>query len=267
MSIEEDILIQNFLKNTLSEKERREVLSKIAVDSSFREKVNFEKQLLFNLNNSEWSLSNAYELPEVKEYEELLKSSTTQELKSTLSNVNTEYQNRQKKKMKSWWLYSGAAMILTLIGLSTFLLYNSPSNKELYTNYINLSDLPSLVDRGTNNQTKLLVNAQKLFEAKQYKNALQILTNDLDSIQQNKAIVYLYTGISQMELNQFTDAEKTFDKLINSKLIDAPKGTWYKALLYIKLDKVSKAKELLFQISQNPSTYKSKEASELLDTL
>ncbi|MDH7445725.1 tetratricopeptide repeat protein [Aquimarina sp. 2201CG14-23] len=266
MNIEEDILIQNFLNGKLSEQERNEVLSKIEENPDFKEKVNFEKQLHLNLNHTDWSIGSNHSLPEVKEYEELLKDATTQELKNTLKTVNSDYQKKQIKQPRSWLLYSGIAAILLLIGVTIFSTSNNLSSEELYASYINHSELPSLIDRGSTDQT-VLINAQKLFEAKQYDQALDILTNDIDSVQQNKAIVYLYTGISQMELNQFDQAENTFNKLINSKFIDAPKGIWFKALLLLKQNKIKDAKDLLMQIAKSPSNYKSKEASELLEQL
>ncbi|WP_405206779.1 hypothetical protein [Aquimarina sp. LLG6339-5] len=265
MSIEEDILIQKFLKDRLSEKERNEVLLKMETDSDFREKVNFEKQLLLNLNENKWSISTNHELPEVKEYEALLKSESTEELKNTLDKVNTEYQNIQKKKPRLWFLYSGAAIILLLIGITIFSPFKD-SPQELYVSYLDVSELPSLVDRGSSEQ-KSLIQAQKLFEAKEYSQSLDILEKELSTMQKNKATIYLYTGISQMELGQFTKAEISFNALIESKLIDAPKGTWFKALLFVKQNDIEKAKELLSEIAQSSNNYKSKEASELLDQL
>ncbi|MBW1298736.1 hypothetical protein [Aquimarina litoralis] len=266
MSIEDDILIQNFLKNTLSEEERQKILSKMEIDESFREKINFEKQLFLNLNDSEWSTSNAHELPEVKEYEDLIKSNTTQELKDTITKVNIEYQDIQKKRSKSSWIYAIAATIAILIGTYIFSLYNTTSYQELYANYLSISDLPSLVDRGKTNKQPL-IEAQKLFENKKYKETLEILTKEINTIEKDKATVYLYISISQMELNQFEDAEKTFDLLINSKLLDAPKGTWYKALLFIKQNRIEKAKELLNEIAKSSTNYKSQEALQLLEEL
>ncbi|MHA7059173.1 tetratricopeptide repeat protein [Aquimarina sp. M1] len=265
MSIEEDILIQNFLKDTLSEKERSEVLLQMENDNDFREKVNFEKQLLLNLNESKWSISTNHELQEVKEYEALLRSESTKVLTDTISAVNNEYQLKQNRGSRSWLLYIGIAVILVLIGFTIF----SPSkatSEELYVSYLDASELPSLVDRG-NGEQKSLIKAQRLFESKQYNKALEILTADLDNMQKNKATIYLYTGISQMELNQFDNAEKTFDTLINSNLIDAPKGIWYKALLLLKQNNIEKAKEILSEIGKYPNHYKSKEASELLEQL
>lgn len=266
MSIQEDILIQNFLKNTLSEKEKAQILSKMKVDKSFREKVNFEKQLFLNLNDSEWNTSNAYELPEVKEYEELIKDDTTKKLKQTLAKVNIEYQDKQKKKTKFRWLYAVAAIITILIGTYMLSIYNTASHQELYANYVNISDLPSLVHRGKNNKESL-IKAQQLFEDKKYDETLEILTEEINTVEENKATVYLYVGISQMELNQFDNAEKTFDRLINSKLLDSPKGTWYKALLFIKQNRKEKAKEILNDIVKSSTNYKSQEASQLLKKL
>ena len=267
MSIEEDILIQDFLNNKLSEIERNEVLSKMEVDPNFKEKIDFEKQLRLNLNNNEWSLSKNRNHSEVKEYVNLLKDESTVALKDTLHNVNAEYQKTQNKNSKPWLLYASIAVILILIGVFVLSPNKTIPANELYVNYLELSDLPSLVDRGKTDQI-LSTEAQKLFEVKEYDKALDILLNNgFEDVQKNKATIYLYMGISQMELNQFSEAEKTFDKLIHSKLIDAPKGTWYKALLYIKQNKIVKAKALLSEIAKNPNNYKSKEASELLNQL
>ncbi len=267
MSTEEDILIQDFIKNKLSEKERNELLQKMEHDESFREKVNFEKQLYLNLNDNEWSLSKDKNHSEVKEYEKLLKDESTLALKNTLHNVNSEYQKTQNKSSKFWLLYASIAVVIFLIGVFIFSPNKTIPTNELYVNYLKLSDLPSLVDRGKTDQI-LSTEAQKLFEAKQYDKTLDILINNgFEDVQKNKATIYLYIGISQMELNQFSKAEKTFDKLIHSKLMDAPKGTWYKALLYIKQNKIERAKEILSEIAKTPNNYKSKEASELLNLL
>ncbi|MFD2562485.1 tetratricopeptide repeat protein [Aquimarina rubra] len=265
MSIEEDILIQNFLRDTLSEKERNEVLLRMENDNDFREKVNFEKQLLLNLNENKWSVSRNQELPEVKEYEALLKSESTQTLTDTISAVNYEYQLKQNSGNQSWLLYTGIAVILFVIGLTIFSPFKA-SPEELYVSYLDVSELPSLVDRG-NSEQKSLIQAQKLFEAREYRQSLDILEKELSIMQKNQATIYLYTGISQMELGQFNKAEISFNALIESKLIDAPKGKWFKALLFLKQNSIEKAKELLSEIAKYPNNYKSKEASELLDQL
>ncbi|WP_299437000.1 hypothetical protein [uncultured Aquimarina sp.] len=263
--MEEDIVIHNFLRHTLSEEERNEVLQKMEHDERFREKVNFEEQLFLNLNDTEWSISKNTNHKEVEEYEKLLKNESTKVLTDTISAVNHEYQLKQNRGSQSWLLYTGIAVVLVIIGLTVLSPFKTSSD-ELYVHFLDVSELPSLVDRGNNDQ-KSLIQAQKLFEAKEYDQSLDILEKKLPTIQKNKATLYLYMGISQMELDEFDNAEKTFDNLINSGLMDAPKGKWFKALLYIKQNKVEKAKELLSEIAQIPNNYKSKEALELLEQL
>ncbi|WP_108808893.1 hypothetical protein [Aquimarina spinulae] len=265
MSIDEQILIQDFLNNKLTEKERDLVLSRMESDKDFLEKVNFEKQLILNLNDSEWSISSNTNYSEIDEYEVLFRSESTQTLKDTLHIVNSEYQLQQKKRNQSWLLYTGIAVILVIIGLTLFSPFKTSPNK-LYAYYLDLSELPSLVDRG-NSEQKLLIKAQKLFEAKEYEQSLDILEEELSNAQENRATIYLYTGISQMELRQFDKAEISFNTLIENKFIDSPKGKWYKALLFLKKNDISKAKNILLQITESSSNYKFKEASELLSKL
>lgn len=58
----------------------------------------------------------------------------------------------------------------------------------------------------------------------------------------------IYKGLSEIELSKYLEAEKTFDSLINSDLIDAEKGYWFKSLLYLKNNKILKCKTLLNKI-------------------
>ncbi len=265
MSLEEDILIQDFLKNKLSEKERDEVLLRIENDVVFGDKVRFEEQLLLNLNEKEWSISENSNHDEVEVYEKLLRDKSSQELKNTLQEVNTYYQAKHKKN-KLWWLsYASVAAIALIIGVSIFL-SSKTSSQELYANYINLSELPSLVERGKTDH-KIFIQAQKAFEAKEYDKVLEALTKGVDTIQNNKATMYLYIGISQMELGKFNEAEKTLTRLIKSNLMDAPKGKWYKALLFLKQDDIAKAKEILLEITSSQNNYKYIQAKELLEAL
>ncbi len=265
MSLEEDILIQKFVRNELSERDRKEILLKMKEDHSFHEKVKFENQLFLNFNSKEWNAIENNDSHEVKAYEVLFREKASQDLKETLSKVNERYQNSQKSTAKFWWLSASVAIILILLGTTLFLSRKTHS-QELYANYLDLSDVPSLVDRGSND-SRLLIKAQRLFDAKEYEKALQIFINNYKNPEQNKSAIYLYTGIAQMELNKYKEAEKTFDQLYKSDLLDAPKGIWYKALLFIKKNDISKAKEILLIISNSKNHYKKKEARNLLKML
>ena len=75
--------------------------------------------------------------------------------------------------------------------------------------------------------------------------------------------LYLYLGISQMELNQFEESQKTLNSLINSNLIDSEKGYWFKGLSYLKSNRINEAK-IMFQKIIDNSYYSHLKASEIL---
>ncbi len=268
MSLEDNMLIENFLNDSLSEGDKRKMIARMKDDVAFRKKVFFEQQLFSNLDNEDWDLSkNPAVSDEIKEYEQLFKDTPSQELKATLATVNKKYQKKQNKGTTPWLLYAGVAVIVFFIGLTVFLQTNNQNSpQELYAVYFDVSEVPSLLHRGSDGK-RSLINAQKLFEDKKYDQALHILTNELIGSEKNKAAIYLYTGISQMELGMFDAAAITFDTLIHSKLIDAPKGIWYKALLFLKMGEREKTREMLQRITQSSDNYKFKEATELLESL
>jgi len=262
MNINDDILIKKYLNNTLSVEEKESVLARIKSDVTFKEKVYFEKQLLDTFSEEEWSFIENTEATEVKEYSELFKKEG--KLKQALEEAKTNYNTPKKKTNFNWYLYASAAMIVLLIAIVPFV-NKSSSSTELYASYLNTTELPSLSIRGNENKD-IRTKAQHLFEQKKYEEALVIFNNELDLSKKQTATVYLYMGIAQMELNQFEKAAHTFDALINSGLMDAPKGNWYKALLYLKMEKTEDSKVILNTVSSK-KLYNHQKADDLLKEL
>jgi len=69
-----------------------------------------------------------------------------------------------------------------------------------------------------------------------------------------------------MQLNKFDAAEVTFNSLIASDYLDAQKGYWYKALLYLKKKDTETARALLETIIAN-QYYNDAKAAELIEKL
>ena len=69
-----------------------------------------------------------------------------------------------------------------------------------------------------------------------------------------------------MESGNLENAKTTFDQLIESDLLDASKGYWYKALLFLKKGEEQEAKVILEKI-KSESLYNSLKAGELLEEL
>ena len=260
--MEDDILIEKYLKGLLSKDEEKSFLDRLDSDTDFKEKFLLEQQLFNSLNEDSWSFSER-DNSQVKEYKRLLEDDDLQNLKKTLTRVNSEFNSKpEKSNHRRLFYYVAAASIVMFLGFQFFFNQNI-SNQDLYNNYIALDDLPSFVSRG--NSVDDLTKAQSLFENKKYKEAL-IIFNSLKNQGDSDGNMLIYIGVSEMELGEYLDAEQTFNDLTESNLLDAQKGHWYKALLYLKMAKVDRAKVVLKEIIAK-SQFNSNKAKDLLAEL
>lgn len=267
MSLEEESnIIENYLLGHASPEEVAAVEKRMSEEVRFRESVLLQKELHASLDEDDWSFAKKVSPEKVEEYEQLFKSKETTQLKKTLIQAQLDYKkNISKSSRRPWVYYLSAAIIVILITIGT-VLPKEQSPQELYVEYYTVSDIPSLVSRGGEDDTSLM-DAERYFEDAAYNKVLEILTPKVATVTKNKATVLLYKGISEMELEQFEKAHATFDQLIHSDLMDAPMGLWYKALLYLKVEDTEKAKEVLLQINASSSNYKYTEAKALLKEL
>ncbi len=257
MSFEDDIFIERFIKNELSKEEETSFLERMETDASFKEKVDLEKQLFDSLNEDSWSFIEDDEYPEVKEYESLLKSKETQDIKNTISQVQSDYSKAQTNKKRNWFLYAAAAVIVVFFSVNLYTSSNE-SNQDLFAFYLQKTDLLALVDRSESNE---LSKAQEYFDTKEYAKASAILSQVVDTTENGN--VYLYLALSQIALKEYDKAEATLNQFIKSNLLDAQKGYWYKSLLYLKSNQTEKSKKELKTIINN-SYFKKEEAKALL---
>jgi len=262
MNLADDILIERFLKNQLSEEEKATFLIRLESDASFKQSFKLEQQLFQTLNEQTWSFTENDSSKEIREYTSLFKSHEIDKLKKILRKENDNYQKSTHKSFRKWILYATAAVIIFFIVIRS--LDTKKNTQTLYTTYLATTELSSVTTRGK--QQTELANAQTYFENKEYKKALPILEKEMKQQTNLTGSLFIYTGIAQMELNQFDNALKTFNTLINSDLLDAPKGKWFKALLYIKMNDIDKATKILQDII-NHKLYNYKKATELLDKL
>lgn len=262
--MEDHSLIENYLKELLSEEQKQAFLKRLDSDAEFRELFSLEKQLFDLLNKDSWSFVKHKSSPEINDYTELLRSDDIQNLKSALTKANSNFKSKSKKPNRKLYYYLAAASIVIFL-MVQMLSNQNISNQELYDDFASLNDLPSFVTRGSDDIDNELVNAQILLKSKNYKEALNMLVPILKT-NKNDALIYIYTGIAQTELDLFQNAEKTFNDLINSDLAHAQTGYWYKALLLIKTDRIEEAKEILERISSK-SLYNHKKAKRLIKKL
>ena len=243
MNLEEDILIENYLKNTLSESDELDFIKRMSNDSGFKEKVTFEKQLLETLNENNWSFSENNPSNEVKDLEDVFKSDDVRKIKEAISIAHKEYVSNGKSNNK--FIYFAAASVAVLFSVYSLFFTVNQSPNELYAEYIKTNELYSNISRGEEALLDGLAPAELNFKKKNYDKALPVFIKEL-SKDENNASLYLYVTISQIELNQFSEAEETLNVLINSDLIDAEKGYWYKSLLFVKSNQLENYDTHLF---------------------
>lgn len=265
MNLEEDIWIERFLKDELSESEEKDFRERMSSDTEFREKVAFERQLFETLNQEDWSFAETGASVEFEAYKALFQSDEARNINQTISEVIDKHQGTSKVRNLRKWIFYPVAAAITLVAVLFGVDHFGRSSEELYVSYLDKSDLPSFSTRGDDITQKELLTAQSYLNNKQYDKAEPILSNALESGYEDGAL-YINLAICQMQTQKYDKAESTLNMLIASNLLDGEKGYWYKSLLYLAIGKTDKSKEALNSIIDN-SYFNQEAAKELLEEL
>ncbi len=81
MSLEEDILIEKYLKNELSDNEKASFLEKVNTNPEFKAQFILEKQLFESLNEEDWSFIENPNKDEIEQYTAIYKSDDVKKVK------------------------------------------------------------------------------------------------------------------------------------------------------------------------------------------
>lgn len=267
MSLSENQITQanSYLENTLSETERRDFEIELTKNKTLQEYISINKEMEKQYSDIHWQFLEDQNTKEIKELENYLKSDDAKEIKNTIEITNSNYNKKAKPvktiKLKLYSFIVVAASIILLIGF-----YISNGNQNLYNNYNSWEELPSLIERGAT-ENNLLQNAENTFIKQNYSEANQLYTKYLSQNETTNYNIYLYLGITELELNQDKKALSTFNKIIESNSLDASKGYWYKALVYLKTkDSINAIKQLEI-IVNNSENFKFAEAKKILEAL
>ncbi|CAL2091200.1 conserved hypothetical protein [Tenacibaculum sp. 190524A05c] len=264
MNLEDDILIENFLRNELSDQERTSFLERIKSDPDFKEQYLLEKQLHESLNEEDWSFVNTIDSKEADEYEALFKSEEIQNLKEVIKNASTNSKGDRSKVIR---LLTGiaAAVVIGIFALRPILSPSVLDTNTLYASYADFNNLPSFAERSSEDINENLVTAEKLFKEKNYEKAAFTFNTILDS-DKSLSGAYIYAALAESELGNFDKAIEVLNELESSDLIDSEKAYWYKSLVYIKANQVEQAKKELKSIIEK-SLFNKGKAQELLKEL
>lgn len=236
MQKERYIRFDRYLNNELPEEELKSFEEQLKSDIDFKE--DFEVYCAL-----ESSLGSKFENEE-----------KVLALRKTLSDLGSQHikqgdNNKKETKVISLFRYRNlmvAASIALLIG---FFLFNNGS--PVYGDFAQHNPL-ELVVRGDNNEA--ISKAEAAFNSKNYGEALKQLTI-LSNNYPNDPEISLYLGISQLELNNYAEAETIFNYISDGNSALATKAVWYKALTFLKQKKLNECKEVLKTIPESAEEY------------
>jgi hypothetical protein len=257
--------IEAYLSGNMSAEEAKQFELEIASQPELKEEVALYKSINHHLTETSYdddSLSNtAYK----KEIESYIQSDEGEAIKKKLLKVKEDYKatsEKGKPKIRSlYYILSAAAAVILLFGL----FFTGNSNESLYSDYYKVSDLPSFTNRS--DQASLLSKASTAFKEGDLDTSLNTFQEYIATGKEVDPLVYVYTGLIYSEKENLEKAVEQFDFLENAQGLDRSRALWYKALAYLKFDKVAEAKIMLTSILEDPFNYNYKEAKELLEKL
>lgn len=230
---------------------------------SIREQVKFEEDL-----RKDPELRREYELR--KEINEAIQEDDVMELRDSLSKVMTKQSVFSNKTRKIYLLSSVAAAFVLLLVLTSRIFFSTGTNNNaaLYDRYY--ETYPAIMSFRSSDETSEskndLYKAFTFYEAEDFIQA----SFYFERIAQQDSTNYLsrfYLGLCKIELDKPNEAEVLLSELIvKNNHVFWEQAHWYLAMIYIKKDKQSNAREVLHSIVQQ-NMAKKEEAKEILKSL
>ncbi|WP_055447817.1 tetratricopeptide repeat protein [Lacinutrix mariniflava] len=273
MNFSEDILqqIEDYLNGTMTKAQTFAFETQIKENADLAKALGINKKMRLQYSDEEWDFVKDYKnRKKINELEVLLKSNELQDKKKAIQNAGDLYFNKVKpeneiRRNKSLPFLAIAASIVLLIGYFTFF-NNDLTNQEIYAQHNSWEELPSLVSRSETNSS-LLSNGESAFINKDYKLAEEHFNAYVSNKKEVNINALLYLGVSQLELENYNSALKSFQKIIDSNTLDQSKGYWYKALVYLKMDDEKNTINTLNSIVKDSKNFNFVKAEKLLKEL
>ncbi|NVO20050.1 MAG: tetratricopeptide repeat protein [Bacteroidetes bacterium] len=165
---------------------------------------------------------------------------------------------------KKFW-YAAASFVL-LAALGSTLYFSVPrgsSNDTLFKEYYSADNLVNVTRAGDGN----IVEAVIKFQAKDYLMAAKLFNTILSKDNGNIAC-WFYYGISNIENENYAQAEKAFNHIIaDDQNLYVEHAQWYLGLCFLKDNKISTAKAQFEKIAADDENIHQKDAVKILKKL
>ena len=240
-------ILQKYLDNELSEKEL----------ARFEQELNASPDLLVDLDL-------------YKEVDEAIADTEVLDFRAQLTDLREETRRSETGKRvfrftRPWHYAASAALaLLVAIGLAT-VLGRPLSNNDLFAKYMKPYELV-LTNRSVDNDyVKLLMGrAQEHFLNGEFELAIgcfdEVLVNNSDKMEAD-----FYMGLSNMEIEQFPEARKSFIRVIeHDDNLYIQKAEWFLAGCLLAMDETEHARRKFASIASSSNHYYNDEAAKIL---
>ncbi|MFC1501987.1 tol-pal system YbgF family protein [bacterium] len=190
------------------------------------------------------------------------------DIHNTLSSLRKGYRDRFQRvdtKQIHWKPYFAMSAIIVLVFASVFtILQQKPMHETLFQEYFQTYPNTTPIVRG-DESAGIMENAMIEYEATNYKKALNILENLLNTDPQNAAALF-YAGICHLNLKQPDRTIPYLKKVIAGSNIFIEPAGWYLGLAYLRNKELNQAQKIFREITGRDGLYQ-EDAQKLLQEM
>ena len=255
--------IEAYLGNEMSDEEKLIFEQDIDRDEELQREVNLQREIILHLKGIYVDKVGNKDSEDNKKLKAFFNSDEGKTIEKSLLEVRNLYKEKTRQpKFKLWRVV--AAILVLILAVAGSVNYLTKEPTSLYAKYYNNKDLPSIIKRDAQNQ---LNEIGTLFIAKEYENCIAKIENFLEKEATNNYEVYLYLAMSYSEINQTDKGIKVLNKLLDKKTLYESKALWFKGLIYLKEEEITKAKETFKELKRKFPKYKTTIIEKLLKEL
>ncbi|WP_420574145.1 tetratricopeptide repeat protein [Kordia sp.] len=259
--------LERYLKGEMTGIELRMFEDKLKGDEELREELRLQIELSEALDNeSDFSIfKEKLNRDEVDKLKTKLRSKEYQDLSASIRNAEKVYFSEKDKvrPFQKYYRYLAIAGVIILF-FSIYFTQITSSYSSYYDEYVDWSTLPSFVEKGNLNAFS---KGEIAFKKEDYKTAIEQFTQ-VQTTDELYIFSLQYLGASYDKLDENDKAIATFQKLADlNTSYESSKGSWYEAMMHLKMDNKEKAIYVLNTYIDNPNNFNYSEAKVLLRKL
>jgi len=251
-----DELIEQYLDNLMSPETTLDFEKLIDNDEDLAKDIELFKQLNAHFTENYSELKTDTDTTDLDTY---FRSEEAKIIKNAIEKSGAIHSNKKTVKLPIAIAASVIGLMICVAGYFQF------SKNNLYEDYYTENDLPSLVARNVpDNSSSDIVIA---YQEKKFLEASKLYLDYIKSTTNFNENLFIYGGMTYLELNEFDKAIVEFHKMTTSNSIDNSKGLWFTALVYLKKEDHILLKETLNIIVQKKANFNYTKAVSLLQKL